>query len=90
MNPPYQQQNQGQIQANRKPYQANTMGYRQNINQRPFWPYNPIPLNTANPMKDIVTVQNNLVADLEWCYPCNEVHNQTNCTNVIINQALMV
>jgi hypothetical protein len=38
----------------------------------------------------MVPVQNNLAADLEWCYPCNEAHNQTTCTNGMINQALMV
>ena len=43
------------------------MGYRKNINQRPFWPYNPTPLNVVNPVKDIVTMQNNLVGDFEWC-----------------------
>ena len=90
VNPPYQQQNQGQAQGNRQPFQGNAMGYRQNINQRPFRPYNPTPLNAANLVKDIVPMQNNLAADFELCYPCSEPHNQSTCTNGVINQALMV
>ena len=66
------------------------MGYRQNINPRPFRPYNPPPLNAANPIRDIVPMQNNLAADFEWCYPYNEQHNQATCTNGVINQVLMV
>ena len=66
------------------------MGYRQNINQRPFRPYNLTPLNVVNPVKDFIPMQNNVAVDFKWCYPCNESHNQATCTNGVINQALMV
>lgn len=57
------------------------------MNQRPFRPYALVPLNTVT---DIVPSQNNYAADYEWCYPCNQSHNQVTCSNGVINQALMV
>ena len=75
------QQNQG----NRPMFQQN-QGQRA-YNNRPFQPYNP---NYASTSKEIVPVQNNLVQDFEWCYPCNQPHNQNTCVNGMINQALMI
>ena len=43
-----------------------------------------------NAVKDIVPTQNNLAVEYEWCYPCNQLHNQATCSNGVINQALMV
>lgn len=56
------------------------------MNPRPFQAYNPTTVSTA---RDIVPAQNNLV-DYEWCFPCNQPHNQSTCSNGVINQALMV
>ena len=99
--PPYQQQNPGgnsyyqqqpggqqqQNQGVRPPYQNNYQGNKQNVNPRPFQTYAPAPLNAV---KDIVPAQNNFAAEYEWCYPCNQPHNQATCSNGVINQALMV
>lgn len=31
-----------------------------------------------------------MASDYDWCYPCNQPHNQTTCLNGILYQALMV
>ena len=83
--PSFQQQGQGPnqqggyqgqpYQQNRPPYQGGYQGQRQNFNQRPFQPYNPAPLHSANPVRDIVPSQNNVAMESEWCFPCNQPHN---------------
>lgn len=87
----YQQHNQGQSQ-NRRNFQGYNTRNKQNINQRLYRPYNPAPLNVANLVKDVVPVamQNNMVTEYEWCFPCNQPHSQATCSNGVINQALMV
>lgn len=47
-------------------------------------------MNAANAVRDIVPAQNNLISEVDWCYPCNQAHNQSTCSNGMINQALMV
>ena len=84
-----QQQNQGQFQY-RPNFQGYNVGNKQNINQRPYRPYNPAHINVVNPIKDIVPAQNNLAVDFDWCFPCNQPHSQATCSNGLINQTLMV
>lgn len=31
-----------------------------------------------------------MASDYDWCYPCNQPHNQTTCSNSMLHQALMV
>lgn len=82
--PPYQIPFQAPYQAS---YQPNSQGQRRNFNQRPFQQYN---LNTPSSSREIVPVQNNLAVDYEWFFPCNQSHNQSTCSNGVLNQALMV
>ncbi|KAH9289994.1 hypothetical protein KI387_034111, partial [Taxus chinensis] len=89
-NRPYQPQNQ-QYQANRPPFQGNNQPRNQTTSQVT----NVRPLNFQNPLaasssRAIVPVQNNLVQDYEWCYPCSQPHNQNLCPNGVLSQALMV
>ncbi|KAH9291982.1 hypothetical protein KI387_042826, partial [Taxus chinensis] len=85
---------QPQAQPNRQPYQPqrppNPVA---NVNQtrppsnRPFQPYNP---NAISASKALVPTQNNIAQEYDWCFPCNEPHNQSMCFNGALNQALMV
>ena len=38
----------------------------------------------------MVNTKNNLAMEYEWCYPCNQQHNQSTCSNGLMNQALIV
>lgn len=69
------------------PYEVDPQGQRRNYNQRSNIPYNP---NTTSTSRDIVPAQNNMASDYDWCYPCNQPHNQTTCLNGMLHQALMV
>ena len=40
--------------------------------------------------KALVPTQNNVAQEYNWCFPCNEPHNQSMCFNSALNQALMV
>ncbi|KAH9299879.1 hypothetical protein KI387_044102 [Taxus chinensis] len=88
---PQAQPNRQSYQPQRPPNPAANMNQNQSQVRppanRPFQPYNP---NAISASKALVPTQNNIVQEYDWCFPCNEPHNQSMCFNGALNQTLMM
>ncbi|KAH9298144.1 hypothetical protein KI387_029826, partial [Taxus chinensis] len=83
---PQAQPNRQLYQPQRPPNPAANKNQARPPTNRPFQPYNP---NAISASKALVPAQNNIAQEYDWCFPCNEPHNQSMCFNGALTQALM-